>query len=532
MSLLKKILLAAAVPLVSAGIILSLVYARDARTRAVEQSVEKSRAILLSTEAARTEMGDKWAKGVFTPEQLQAWASRGETEKILAAVPVVTAWRTAQLNAKEGGYQFRVTKFQPRNPKNAPDETESRVLKMFEADANLKEYNEIDKVTNAVRYFRPIRLTAECLLCHGDPKDSQRLWGNSKGLDPTGGPMENWKVGELHGTFEIMQSLDAADAQSASTQKVFVGIVILILLLGFAALLPITNRTIIAPLTDEFVKMSEGSGEVASAAGQLAMSSQALSQGASEQAAALQETSASMSLVSNITRDNVRHSTEAATLINQVDQRVIDSDGQLKAMVSSMHEIDAASKHVAKIIKTIDEIAFQTNILALNAAVEAARAGEAGMGFAVVADEVRNLAQRSAQAAKETAVMIETSMSRTAAGGQQVQRVADAVAGIAESVHHVRSLVEKVQEAGGQQATSIDQITTAIAQMEHVTQSVAATSEENAAASEELNAQTESTLESVRYLDALLTGRASHRSAPPAEARPAKAPSASYSHAA
>ncbi len=506
MSLLQKILLAAALPLVAAGIVLSLVFVRDARTRAIDQSVEKARGIVLTAEAARTEMGDKWASGVFSPEQLQAWAARGENAKILSAVPVVTAWRAAQLNADEGGYQFRVTKFEPRNPKNAPDDTEARVLRMFESNPSLTEHHEVDVERNAVRYFRPIRLTSECLLCHGDPRDSQRLWGNSKGVDPTGGPMENWKAGEVHGTFEVVQSLAPADAQRADTVKMSVGVVLLILTGGVATLWWLTRRTIIGPLTAEFTKLAEGSREVATAATQLSSSSQILSQGASEQAASLQQTSASMAMVGNVTRQNAQSSADASALINQVDARVIDSEGQLTSMVASMQDIDASSQQVAKIIKTIDAIAFQTNILALNAAVEAARAGEAGMGFAVVADEVRNLAQRSAQAAKETAAMIETSMARTAAGSQQVRRVADAVAGIAESVHRVRGLVEKVRVDGDQQAQGIDQISRAILHMEQVTQAVAATSEENAAASQELNAQTEATLESVRFLDGLLTG--------------------------
>jgi methyl-accepting chemotaxis protein/methyl-accepting chemotaxis protein-1 (serine sensor receptor) len=176
-----------------------------------------------------------------------------------------------------------------------------------------------------------------------------------------------------------------------------------------------------------------------------------------------------------------------------------------------MAAIKESSNKVAKIIKTIDEIAFQTNILALNAAVEAARAGEAGMGFAVVADEVRNLAQRSAQAAKDTAGLIEESIARSQEGAGKVQDVATAIGAITESVTKVKGIVDEVREASQQQTQGIDQVAQAIAQMEKVTQTTAATAEESAAASEELNAQAETSMSVVSQLEALVGGSGSGR---------------------
>ena len=234
--------------------------------------------------------------------------------------------------------------------------------------------------------------------------------------------------------------------------------------------------------------------------------SQSLSQGATEQAASIEETSASMEEMASMTRKNAENTRAAAGLMADVDSRVQASNRALDDMVTSMQSIQDASQQVARIIKTIDEIAFQTNILALNAAVEAARAGEAGMGFAVVADEVRKLAQRSAQAARDTAGLIDASLARTQAGTKTVQQVADAIGAITDSVTQVKHLVDEVSEASQQQAQGIDQVSHAVSQMEKVTQTTAATAEESAAAGEELTSQAERALHLVAQLQAIVGG--------------------------
>jgi methyl-accepting chemotaxis protein len=194
----------------------------------------------------------------------------------------------------------------------------------------------------------------------------------------------------------------------------------------------------------------------------------------------------------------------AGTRRRETQKLVGDANTALGEMVASMVAIKNSSDTVSKIIKTIDEIAFQTNILALNAAVEAARAGEAGMGFAVVADEVRSLAQRSAQAARDTATHIEESIARANQGHQRVTQVSGAIEAITVSAGRVKGLVDAVSAASREQAQGIDQVTQAITQMEKVTQSTAATTEESAAASEELSAQAESSMEVVRRLARLV----------------------------
>jgi methyl-accepting chemotaxis protein/methyl-accepting chemotaxis protein-1 (serine sensor receptor) len=236
-------------------------------------------------------------------------------------------------------------------------------------------------------------------------------------------------------------------------------------------------------------ELGQGADQVASAATEIAASSQSLAQGTSEQAASLEETSASSEEMASMTRKNADNSIQCAQLMLQVDSRVIAANQTLGEMVNSMNEINSSSDKISKIIKVIDEIAFQTNILALNAAVEAARAGQAGLGFAVVADEVRTLAQRSAQAAKDTATLIEESISCSNEGSAKLTQVSDAISTITHSTNQVKTLVDEVNLGSQEQARGVEQIAKAIAQIERVTQQAASSSEETASASEELTAQ-------------------------------------------
>jgi methyl-accepting chemotaxis protein len=249
------------------------------------------------------------------------------------------------------------------------------------------------------------------------------------------------------------------------------------------------TRSISQVLTHIVTELSAGADQTTAAAGQVSASSQSLAEGASEQAASLQETSASLEEMSSMTKRNAGNAAKAKDIAAGTRQAADTGASDMNEMTAAMNAIKTSSDGISKIIKTIDEIAFQTNLLALNAAVEAARAGEAGMGFAVVADEVRNLAQRSAQAAKETATKIEDSIQKSANGVQISGKVAERLQEIVTKARQVDELVAEIATASKEQSQGIGQVNTAVTQMDKVTQSNAASAEESASAAEQLNAQ-------------------------------------------
>jgi methyl-accepting chemotaxis protein/methyl-accepting chemotaxis protein-1 (serine sensor receptor) len=284
---------------------------------------------------------------------------------------------------------------------------------------------------------------------------------------------------------ELVSASAASSAKSARSTTVTIALLLLALGVG-AGVLWMVRRVGVA-LKDLAARMSESAERVSGGASMVSSSSQSLAAGASQQAASLEETSASTEEIASITRKNADHALQVAGLMQQSAEGAVGVNESLDRMVVQMNEIGNSSNKIARIIKVIDEIAFQTNILALNAAVEAARAGEAGLGFAVVADEVRNLAQRCAQAARDTAGLIEDSISTSRDGNARLDQMAGNVRAMTENSTKVKSLVDEVNMGSQEQARGMEQIARAVMQMEQVTQRTAASAQASASAGTDLN---------------------------------------------
>ncbi len=262
-------------------------------------------------------------------------------------------------------------------------------------------------------------------------------------------------------------------------------------------------QRVIAGLTDSCEQVS-------SASDQVALSNQSLAEGTSEQAASLEETSSSMEEMASMTKQNADNAFQAKAMMDEIRLLVARVDQHMEEMAGAVNDITRSSEETSKIIKTIDEIAFQTNLLALNAAVEAARAGEAGAGFAVVADEVRNLAIRAAEAAKNTSLLIETTVKSVKKGNELTTSTRDAFKENIAMSDKIGQLVDEIATASNEQSSGIGQVNTALGQMDVVTQKSAATAEESASAAQEMSAQAEQMLAMVKELIEIVGHSSSH----------------------
>ncbi|WP_028317993.1 methyl-accepting chemotaxis protein [Desulfobulbus elongatus] len=486
----------------------------DIRSGAEEAIISKSHGIVLMAEAVREQMAKKLQSGVLKPfDQLDAG-------NILEAVPVVTAMRVAAAKAEEAGYTFRAPKVKPRNPLNTPTDLELQVLAELERD-NLSEKIIIEP--NQIRYFRPVRLSAECLYCHGDPAGSK---------DVTGGTKEGWHVGEMHGAFEIISSLEEANRAVArarwhvavsvtATLAVIALLCIYLLQSGIIGPLREVNGFIdqiavgdlsgrivprsgdeignmVSQLSGMTVKLNRMIKEISGAGEALLASSGTLGASADEfahvagdtatrtmtVAAAAEEMSANMSTVAAAAEQAATNIALVATTtgemtstINEIVTSTEKAQEITKAAVreagSASEKIDAlgrAAVEIGKVTETITEISEQTNLLALNATIEAARAGEAGKGFAVVANEIKELAKQTALATGEIKNRIDSIQESTDATVEQIQQITRVIDEINTIVGTIVTAVEEQSAATGEIAENIGQASIGI---QEVTENVA-----------------------------------------------------------
>jgi hemerythrin-like metal-binding protein len=443
-------------------------------------------------EIASAEEQEQWSNVERLEHAVQAplidAMSEGEMEKfekILASQRSVPGLQEVSLHDADGRVAYSSNK--DRLKKNLPDQLKTELLTSTKP---IKQGSDA-----SFELYEPILAAKSCLECH-----------------------TAWKENEVRGVLAMKFSTDALKAAGASWAKfernlnmannVTSAATAAVLIFVMAVLIALTiHFQLTRPLKRVANALSNEAEQVSGAVDQISAQSQLLAEGASEQAASLEETSASLEEMSATTKRNVENAQKANALAKQA--RVAGDNGSIhmQTMTAAMDALKASNDETAKIIKTIDEIAFQTNILALNAAVEAARAGEAGLGFAVVADEVRNLARRSAQAAKETSAKIEGSLTRTAQVVEISAKVAAALKDITSKARQVDELIAEVVSASGEQTQGISQINTAVGQMDAVTQSNAANAEESAAATEELNAQAQTMKVTVAALLNLVGGK-------------------------
>ncbi|UKL13855.1 methyl-accepting chemotaxis protein [Dissulfurimicrobium hydrothermale] len=515
LSLSKKINLAVIILLMIGSFLLTYLIGARGHDQLKENVIREAKAIVIQAEAMRSMIAKLNSQGAFKTylydikrglESQDPAYKKAALQKLLETVPVVSTISMLKKNAKEAGYLLRVPKINPRNPNNTPDPTEKEVLERLSTgkDTDIAVFGRYKnpntgKEEDVLRFFRPIVLTKDCEMCHGDPRLSREYWGNDEGKDPTGTVMEGWKAGEVHGAFELIFFLDSALAQLRNNQLVvacvtFLGIFMIIAIVSF-----IIKRVLTRPLNDIilqaerisngdisheiYIKSNDEIGVLAAAFKKMQEGLYRLIKGVKSEAEEVSASAKKLLSVSAVMADQSIKSSMRAKDTSSISETASDN---IKTIASAVNDFSIASQEIAtnvvqaasisnqakekmdvsgeqvlklganiteigKAVRLISEIAGQTNLLALNATIEAARAGEAGKGFAVVANEVKELAKQTARAAEEITSMIKT--------------IQDESANTVEAISEVKSIIDKLNDIDNTIASAVEEQTATVSEI-------------------------------------------------------------------
>ncbi|MFU7561681.1 methyl-accepting chemotaxis protein [Stieleria sp. JC731] len=405
---------------------LAWLYYVDSKQKAIDSCVQTGLALCDSADATRDHLRQQWKDELFTTEMLKDLHSQGEQEKLLSTIPIIAAFNSMEHVAETRDFEFYVPSFNARNPDHEPNDFQQAALTELK-ETGASQVVKINPADNTAHLFRPVHLDQSCLICHGDPANSEQLWGNTNGNDILGYPMENMSAGDMYGAFEIVQSMQPAEKAAASAlAKASIAVVLMLVISSAFSLF--TLKTIRQDQAKKAAEIGAVVGdEVANDTARIASS--------------IDEFSA-----------NVRNIAEYATHASANAKQVV-------SLVESTHSqslaLDASTREIGSVIQLIESIAEQTNLLALNATIEAARAGEVGKGFAVVAGEVKGLAQQTADATGAITERID-SVQCTAT------KLVEDIKNVLESINSIDSNQDAITGAVTQQQGATDEITQSV----------------------------------------------------------------------